>query len=92
MVPPRGDMHGTETSADTQGHAGSPHPVHSPILGTHSGQTPFHSGHECTQSDKEISSLINSADVAWWVRDTNLGVTRGSHFTFLGLSFLICRM
>lgn len=40
MVPPRGDMHGTETSVDTQGHSGAPHQVHPPILGTRSGQTP----------------------------------------------------
>lgn len=80
-----------QTHRDTQAHL--IRYIH-PSLGTHSGQTPFHSGHECTQSDKEISSpeLINSADVAWWVRDTNLGITLGRHFTLLGLSFLICRM
>lgn len=63
--PLRGDVPGTETSADTQGRVGSPQQVHPPLLGTHSGQTPFHSGHGCTRSDKEISppELINLAGV-----------------------------
>ena len=58
-------------------------------LHTRSGWTPFHSGREHTRSDKEMHAarLINLANVAWWVRDTNLGVTPGGHFTLLGFSY-----
>lgn len=87
--------HGTQTAADS-GHTAplsSGTPTHG-IPGTHSGRTPFRSGCEHTRNDKGINAswLIHLADVAWWVRDTHLGVMLGTHFTSLGLGFLICRM
>lgn len=40
----------------------------------------------------QCSLAYNLADVAWWVRDTCLGVALCSRFTSQGLGFLLCRM